>query len=56
MELKFKEPIKGKERVIRLVNINQLEPSPLQREISESHVNNLMKSFAMIGYLDPVVA
>lgn len=56
MELKFKEPVKGKERIIRLVNINQLEPSPLQRDISDSHAENLAKSIAMIGFLDPVVA
>jgi len=55
MELKYTEPVSGKERIIKLVDINLVEPSPLQREISEKHVDNLVKSMTKLGFLDPLI-
>jgi ParB family chromosome partitioning protein len=54
-EFKYTDPVSKKERVIKLVDINLIEPSPLQREISEKHVENLAKSIAKLGFLDPLI-
>jgi len=57
MEIKFtyQEPVKGKEIQFGLIPISELEISPYQRDLSQTHVNNLMQSISSIGFVDPLV-
>jgi ParB family chromosome partitioning protein len=53
----YREPLGGHWLVMAALPIDQVEPTPFQRGLSESHVGRLSDAIGKAGwYLDPVVA
>lgn len=53
----YKEPLGGKHVVIAALPIDQVEPTPYQRDRSETHVKKLADAMERVGrFLDPIIA
>jgi ParB family chromosome partitioning protein len=53
----YREPFGGKELLLAALPIERIEPTPYQRDASDSHVKRLMTVIEKIGrFLDPIVA
>ncbi len=53
----YREPFGGKELLLAALPIDRVEPTPYQRDASDTHVKRLMTVIEKIGrFLDPVVA
>jgi ParB family chromosome partitioning protein len=53
----YREPLGGNWQVIAALPIERLEPTPYQRDLSESHVARLSDAIDRLGrYMDPVIA
>lgn len=53
----YKDPLGGKWQVLAALPIDQVEPTPFQRDVSEGHVTRLAEAMDRLDrYLDPVVA
>lgn len=52
----YREPFGGSWLLIAALPIDQVQPTPYQRDLSDAHVNRLMHVISRIGrYLDPIV-
>jgi len=52
----YKEPLGGKHVVIAALPIDQVEPTPYQRDRSETHVKKLADAMERVGrFLDPII-
>ncbi len=53
----YKEPLGGKHVVIAALPIDKVEPTPYQRDRSETHVKKLASAMERVGrFLDPIIA
>jgi ParB family chromosome partitioning protein len=53
----YKDPLGGKWQVLAALPIDRVEPTPFQRDLSDSHVTRLAEAIDKLDrYLDPVVA
>ncbi|MBZ5496396.1 MAG: ParB/RepB/Spo0J family partition protein [Acidobacteriia bacterium] len=53
----YSEPFGGKPVLLAALPINKIEPTPYQRDASETHIKRLMDVIEKIGrFLDPVIA
>ena len=53
----YKEPLGGKHVVIAALPIDKVEPTPYQRDRSETHVKKLANAMEKVGrFLDPIIA
>lgn len=53
----YKEPLGGKHVVIAALPIDLVEPTPYQRDRSETHVKKLANAMERVGrFLDPIIA
>jgi ParB family chromosome partitioning protein len=53
----YKDPLAGKWQVLAGLPIDRVEPTPFQRDLSDSHVTRLAEAIDKLDrYLDPVVA
>lgn len=53
----YKEPFGGKPLLLVALPVERVEPTPYQRDVSESHVKRLMRVIEKLGcYLDPIIA
>ena len=53
----YQEPLGGHFVVFAGLPIDKVEPTPYQRDVSETHVKRLTSAFERVGrYLDPIVA
>ncbi len=53
----YREPLGGHFVVFAGLPIDKVEPTPYQRDVSETHVKRLASAFERVGrYLDPIVA
>ena len=53
----YKEPLGGKHVVIAALPIDKVEPTPYQRDRSETHVKKLANAMERVGrFLDPIIA
>jgi ParB family chromosome partitioning protein len=53
----YKDPLGGKWQVLAALPIDKVEPTPFQRDVSDSHVTRLSEAIDKLDrYLDPVVA
>jgi len=53
----YREPFGGKDLLLAALPIDRVEPTPYQRDASETHVKRLMTVIEKIGrFLDPIVA
>lgn len=53
----YKEPLGGKQVVITALPIDKVEPTPYQRDRSETHVKKLADAMERVGrFLDPIIA
>jgi ParB family chromosome partitioning protein len=53
----FRDPFGGQDLILAALPIERVEPTPYQRDASDSHVKRLMTSIEKIGsFLDPIVA
>ena len=53
----YREPFGGKELLLAALPIDRVEPTPYQRDASDTHVKRLMTVIEKIGrFLDPIVA
>ena len=53
----YKEPLGGKHVVIAALPIDKVEPTPYQRDRSETHVKKLADAMEKVGrFLDPIIA
>lgn len=53
----YKEPLGGKHVVLAALPIDEVEPTPYQRDRSESHVKKLANAMERVGrFLDPIIA
>ena len=53
----YKEPLGGKHVVLAALPIDKVEPTPYQRDRSETHVKKLADAMERVGrFLDPIIA
>jgi len=53
----FREPLAGRAVILAALPLTQVDPTPYQRDLSESHVKRLESAIERVGrYLDPIVA
>src|SRR5262245_38418002 len=53
----YKDPLGGSWQVIAALPLAKVEPTPYQRDLSESHVKKLTSAIDRLGrFLDPVIA
>jgi ParB family chromosome partitioning protein len=53
----YKEPLGSKHVVIAALPIDKVEPTPYQRDRSETHVKKLADAMERVGrFLDPIIA
>ena len=53
----FKEPLGGQPTVLAVLPIDKVEPTPFQRDLSETHAKRMVDTIGKIGrYLDPIIA
>ncbi len=53
----YREPFAGKPLLLAALPLERVEPTPYQRDISETHVKRLMAVIEKLGcYLDPILA
>jgi ParB family chromosome partitioning protein len=53
----YREPLGGQWQLLAALPIEQVEPTPYQRDLSETHVKRLADAIDRLGrYMDPVIA
>lgn len=53
----YRDPFGGRDLLLAVLPIERVEPTPYQRDASDTHVKRLMTAIEKIGsYLDPIVA
>jgi ParB family chromosome partitioning protein len=53
----YREPFEGRWVVFAALPVEKVEPTPYQRDVSESHVDRLVDAIQRTGaYLDPIIA
>ncbi len=53
----YRDPFGGRDLVLAVLPIDRVEPTPYQRDASDTHVKRLMTAIEKIGsFLDPIVA
>jgi len=53
----YREPLGGEWQVLAALPLDRVEPTPYQRDLSETHVARLAQAIEKLGrYLDPIVA
>ncbi len=53
----FRDPIGGHWQVLAGLPVEKVEPTPYQRDLSDTHVGRLMSAIDRLGrYLDPIIA
>lgn len=53
----YREPLDGQWQVLAALPIERVEPTPYQRDLSETHVKRLADAIARLGrFMDPVIA
>jgi ParB family chromosome partitioning protein len=53
----YKDPLSGRPVVFAILPVDQVEPTPYQRDLSESHLRRLVEVIDKVGiYLDPIIA
>jgi ParB family chromosome partitioning protein len=53
----YREPLGGAWQVLAALPIEQVKPTPYQRDLSETHVSRLAEAMRRLGrYMDPVIA
>src|SRR5688572_25496649 len=53
----YRDPLGGHWQLLAALPINRVEPTPFQRDLSESHVGRVANAIDKLGrYLDPVIA
>ncbi len=53
--MSIREPVKGHELKLELLNIEDITIPSIQRDISETLVRNLAKSIDRVGFVDPIL-